>query len=544
LADALAGAGFAVLRFDLHGTGDSPGCDADPDRLGTWEADLRAALGWMRGPGGCTEVSVVGVRLGAALAARVAADEPVADLVLWAPVVTGRAYVRELKAVSAMERDPDGPGNVIVAEGTVLTPQTVQELSEIDLLGLKPRCGRILIVDRDDVPSGTKLLDHLRHVGVEAHYIAPPGYTAMMALPVRTQVPLQAIAGIVDWMRGGLVGQPEPERTEDPQWPTEAILASEPGNSLRERAVRVCRDPDLFGIFCEPARPSGGVESSPAIILCNNGSHYHTGGPARFHVAISRALAGRGFRCLRMDFHGQGDSITSDPARENELYPATAFRDIALAVKFLQREFGVRRIILMGHSAGAYYAFQSAVQLTGPELVESILINPSTFYWQTGMALGATQSPEAAALQDSLRSIRRPSKWLKLLTGRSKIGIHGAIRQALAFWKLRRRDRSSGTGAAAPYPSHPPKNDLRGDLRRIVEKGRRLTLFQARTDPGYDNLCQLAEAQVQKMCAAGQMKIVFFERADHNFYWLGPRAELHQALISHLSARYPRAGTS
>jgi dienelactone hydrolase len=149
---------------------------------------------------------------------------------------------------------------------------------------------------------------------------------------------------------------------------------------LRERVVRVCQDPNLFGILCEPATPpSEGVVSPPAIILRNGGSHYHTG-PARSHVAISRALARRGFRCLRMDFHGQGDSVTSDLARENEFYPSTAFRDIDLAMKFLQREFGVRQIILMGHCAGAYFAFQSAAQLTDPGLAESILINPITFY--------------------------------------------------------------------------------------------------------------------------------------------------------------------
>jgi len=391
LADALAEAGFPVMRFDYHGTGDSAGVDEDADRHATWVANLRSAIGWMRDELGVVEISVVGLRLGAALAAQIATEERVADLVLWAPVVKGRAYLRELKALSAMEQDPAGPGNVILPEGIVLTQQTAQELSAIDLLGIQPRCGRALIVDRDDVPSDAKLLDHLRHLGIETQHIAPPGYTAMMVEPYRTKVPHQAIAEIVAWMRNGLTGRFRLGPTEDPAWPTEAILASEPGHALRERAVRICRDPNLFGIFCEPATPpSEGVVSSPAIILCNGGSHYHTG-PAKFHVAISRSLARRGFRCLRMDFHGQADSVTSDPARENEPYPATAFRDIDLAMKFLQREFGVRQIILMGHCAGAYFAFQSAAQLADPGLAESILINPITFYWHEGMTLDRAQ---------------------------------------------------------------------------------------------------------------------------------------------------------
>jgi pimeloyl-ACP methyl ester carboxylesterase len=246
-----------------------------------------------------------------------------------------------------------------------------------------------------------------------------------------------------------------------------------------------------------------------------------------------------------MDFHGQGESVTSDLAGENEPYPATAFRDIDLAIKLLQRELGVRQIILMGHCAGAYFAFQSAAQLTDPGLAESILINPVTFYWQEGMILDRPQSQAFLAFQQSMLSMRKPSKWLKLLVGRSNIDICGAIRHVIAFWKLRRRGRYCGNYAdSAPFPSHPQKNDLPGDLMRIVEKGRPLTLFQARTDSGYDILCCFAKSQVKKMCQDGQMKIFFFEKADHNFHWLGPREELRQALVAHLSARYLRVGTS
>jgi pimeloyl-ACP methyl ester carboxylesterase len=544
LADALAEAGFPVMRFDYHGTGDSAGVDEDADRHPTWLANLRSAIGWMRDQLEVVEISVVGLRLGAALAAQVAVEEPIADLVLWAPVVKGRAYVREMKMVSALEADPTEKNDAIVPEGIVLTEQTARDLSAIDLLGIQPKCRRALIVDRDDLPSDAKLLDGLRNLDIETQHITPPGYNGMMAVPYRTKVPHQAIAEIVAWMRDGLTGGFQPRSTQDPAWPTEAILSSEPGNALRERTVSVCRNPNLFGILCEPVVPPSEGVVSPAIILCNGGSHYHTG-PARFHVAISRSLAKRGFRCLRMDFHGQGDSISSDLARENEPYPVTAFRDIDLAMKFLQRQFGVRQIVLVGHCAGAYFAFQSAAQHTDPGLAESILINPMTFHWREGMTGDEEQSRAFLAVQQSMLSVRKPSKWLKLLVGRSKIGVRGAIRHAIDFWKLRRRGPSLGNDAAsAPSPSHPQKNDLPGDLMRIVEKGRPLTLFLARTDPGYDILRCFAKSQVKKMQRAGQMKIYSFEKADHNFHWLRAREELHQAIVAHLSARYLCVGTS
>ena len=98
LADALAAAGFPTMRIDYNGTGDSAGTDEDPDRHATWLANLRSAMSWMRDELGCEAVGLVGLRLGAALAAQVAALEPVHDLVLWTPVIKGRAYVREMKA--------------------------------------------------------------------------------------------------------------------------------------------------------------------------------------------------------------------------------------------------------------------------------------------------------------------------------------------------------------------------------------------------------------------------------------------------------------
>src|SRR5262249_40002671 len=156
---------------------------------------------WMRDKLGVVEISIVGLRMGAALAAQVAVEDPIAVLVLWAPVVKGRAYVGEVKAVSAVQQEPADPGDFVMRESSVRTQQTSPELSAIDLLGIQPRCGRALIVDRDDMPSGAKLLDHLRHLGIETQHIAPPGYIAMMAEPYRTKVPHQAIAEIVAWMR-------------------------------------------------------------------------------------------------------------------------------------------------------------------------------------------------------------------------------------------------------------------------------------------------------------------------------------------------------
>ena len=100
LADALAEAGFPTLRLDYHGTGDSAGDLQEPKRHAVWLANLRSAVTWLQSELACKQITLIGVRFGAALATEIASELPLADLVLWAPVIKGRAYIRELKALA------------------------------------------------------------------------------------------------------------------------------------------------------------------------------------------------------------------------------------------------------------------------------------------------------------------------------------------------------------------------------------------------------------------------------------------------------------
>ena len=97
LAERLARAGFAVLRFDWHGTGDSSGDDYESNRVATWLSDLNAAIEELKRRSGVERPALVGLRAGAALAAHVAAErEDVSALVLWIPMLTGAAWVNEM----------------------------------------------------------------------------------------------------------------------------------------------------------------------------------------------------------------------------------------------------------------------------------------------------------------------------------------------------------------------------------------------------------------------------------------------------------------
>ena len=104
-ARELALAGYAVLRFDFRGEGDSDRPFEDSS-LTTRVEDARQAIGELRrhlvADG---QVTVLGLRLGASVAA-LAADgrEDVQRLVLWDPITNGADYVQTILRANLMSQ--------------------------------------------------------------------------------------------------------------------------------------------------------------------------------------------------------------------------------------------------------------------------------------------------------------------------------------------------------------------------------------------------------------------------------------------------------
>jgi uncharacterized protein len=98
MADRLSRSGFHVLRFDYYGTGDSSG-ECREVSLERWIDDVFTATEELSDTAGVQRVAWVGLRLGATTIALASARRPamLSDLVLWDPVVDGRAYLEELR---------------------------------------------------------------------------------------------------------------------------------------------------------------------------------------------------------------------------------------------------------------------------------------------------------------------------------------------------------------------------------------------------------------------------------------------------------------
>lgn len=151
LALVLAESGFHVLRFDYFGTGDSAGDAIDVTLDGCREDILTAAEELLDMTGG-ERVSLIGLRLGAVLAAEVAASdrELVDRLVLWDPVISGSDYVAALyhsaanmpigKAKAPERPAEKGGGHEIC--GFPLTDSQREQIERVDLIPLANRLPR------------------------------------------------------------------------------------------------------------------------------------------------------------------------------------------------------------------------------------------------------------------------------------------------------------------------------------------------------------------------------------------------------------------
>ena len=157
LAERLASAGFACLRFDLSETGDSDGSELSAGIVRTWIDDVRVAADELRRRSGSRTTALVGLRLGATLAfEHAAASGDVDSLVLWNPCVSGKAFVTEvtrlhkmyLRIEPQMAAATPFPADGEEALGLFLPRAVIGELSQIDLLKAShPPARRILVVD-------------------------------------------------------------------------------------------------------------------------------------------------------------------------------------------------------------------------------------------------------------------------------------------------------------------------------------------------------------------------------------------------------------
>jgi alpha/beta superfamily hydrolase len=510
-AEAIAESGLPALRFDYDGTGDSAGDDLDPGRLAAWVESTREAVRTLREACAVERVWLLGVRLGVLVAVLAAEGLDVSGVIAVAPVVSGRAYLRELKLLQTalgLGEPPAGhaagaPGEgAQEALGFVLTAETCAALTKVDIAKLPHAPAKeVLVLDRDDLPGAAKWVAQLESLGVHVDARRMRGYVEMVLDPHKAEVPEQMVGATTAWLSARAAagdGAASPRK--------ELAAAQAEGGGVIERPVFIDEQSRLFGVLSAPssARPSG-----RAVLLLNAGAIHHIG-PNRLHVALARTWAAAGDHVLRLDLSGIGDSPARTGEPENAVYGARALEDIGAAVRWLRRLPAVESVWSVGLCSGAYHALKGAV--AGHEVAGIVAINPLTFFWTPDASL---DFPAFKVTEDAERYQRAafdPEKWKKVLRGEVD------VRRAAETVGRRVLQRASKHARDLSRRVHLPwKNDVGAELNALAKRSVAIRFVFAGGDPGQQLLADEGGSAVVGLRKRGHLSIDEIAGADHTF---------------------------
>ena len=548
VADYFALSGIPAFRFDYHGTGDSSGLIEEPERVNDWLWSIEEAGKQLLKATGCNSFGLFGLRIGATLASVVAEHISLSFLVLWAAPESGRKYIREVKmaqmaGVSETENLVDE--RFIEVGGAIYYPETVEAISDIDLYKVKPNAERILIIPRDDLSVKHKLLNAWTDVGLNVEQRELPGSADMLLSGYFAVVPHETIASIVEW-----VNKTDPVQSLDQynevasqtsltsmflEYSASCREGAEKGKTpIKETLVRYGEAEASFGILSEPVNKPA-VEL-PIVIISNSGIT-HRVGPNRLYVLLARQLSSLGFRCFRIDMAGIGDSIVTDESKENIEYIKNSSEYIYAAISGLNSNYKDYKYILMGICSGAYFSFHAAIELEEINVVECVLINPLTFYWDHENNQVPFSGNNFTLWSWYCKAITRPISWIRLVKGRIDVlafflALFARLKILLKLKAKHMYQRAMG------LKKDRPAKDLDWDLVHLAHNNTPILFVLARSDPGYDILMTTAGKTVKKLMKEKSIQVEFIENADHTFSRYQPRSDVIETVVEDLSSRY------
>jgi pimeloyl-ACP methyl ester carboxylesterase len=252
----------------------------------------------------------------------------------------------------------------------------------------------------------------------------------------------------------------------------------------------------LVGIVTEPADP-GLAQSRPAVVFINAGM-VHRIGPNRMYVRLARHLAGRGFRSVRFDLSGIGDSRHRRdglPADESAVLETRQVMDA------VEQTTGCRSFVLAGLCSGAVTAFHTAVG--DPRVVGGVLLNPQGFHhdaeWNAHI-LNRTQARRYVKT-----ALRRGGNWRRALTGRIDYTRAWRVLFSRATGSVR------DSGVVASIAGH-----LKTQFRALEDRQTRLLTVCCEGDSSIDYLSAILGFDAGQDRTDPSLRIRVFKDTDHS----------------------------
>ncbi len=360
LARRLAAAGIAVLRFDYRGTGESGGAFEDFG-LEDWRTDIGRAIEVLEQRAGVHDIALVGLRLGAALAAATAETDPrVQRLVLCAPLDPPDC-ARELdKAIRTQQLIQHGRvterttiaeqlerGESVEVGGYPLTERLHSELTTTQPWSQARWSGKALIlgIRRDTTKQSTLESIQRQYEGAELHVLEDPRFWFQKVY----RAPEELYRRTTDWLTA-TASQPTSERSAPP--------AAEASTDHSESPVAFTSNGlTLHGVLHTPASMPYGRQG----VIVFHGGRQARRGPHRLYVKLARRLCDAGLFVLRYDNRGYGDSEGEEQRVFDEWQ-----EDAVCATRFFREHANLDHVWGWGLCAGALLGVRTATAIPEP----------------------------------------------------------------------------------------------------------------------------------------------------------------------------------
>lgn len=254
---------------------------------------------------------------------------------------------------------------------------------------------------------------------------------------------------------------------------------------IKEAVFKFGPNKSLIGILSQPA-PDDLIEGSPVAVLLNAGIT-HRIGPFRLHVHLARELALQGFRVLRLDLSGLGDSFV----RAGKLSADERAKcDVEDAFDALTAKLGVDRFVLIGLCSGAYNSHRVSVadeRVVGAVFMDGIVFRTLGFY-----------------VRDCMRFLR-PRIWRNFFKRK-------------LYTKAPSKSQAEAKEMAASifFDNEVSRETTKQELRLLVDRGVRMLFLY--TD-GYDDIC--GRAQFKEMYGlepnTDLLQLEYYEKTEHTY---------------------------
>lgn len=368
LAEDMARNGYAVLRFDYLGTGDSAFGHHRDDAVAMWSASIRHAADHLLDIG-APSVSAVALRAGGLLVDHaIAAGAPIDRVAYLDPPASGRRHLREQAALYRFTVGPEAaePETVSII-GARLSERSAKTFGALKLTG--PASAQLYVVRPEDAD---------RH-SAGAHTVV----TTAAGLPEFAQtadvvvaMPMGALDQIVSWFRD--VAETDPRVTVQPHVVTEARMPV----STPDGPVTVLETIESFGpkgLFGIRTRPVNIIPAKGRVVLFFATSNDPHVGPARGWVELGRQIAVGGAQAFRFDGAGLGHSPAIVRDQWQSIYTSRRIADGNAAGRHAAED--PRQLTVVGICSGSWYAAHTARELA---VGSALLVNAGSWSWHSG----------------------------------------------------------------------------------------------------------------------------------------------------------------